>query len=872
MSSLLHHLFEQQVALRPESTALKFESNQLNYIELENKSNQLANCLIANGVRNGDVVKICIERSIEMIIGILGILKSGAAYLPIDPKSPEDRISFLSSESPSPLFVTSNSTFSHLKSIVKSHSVIKVDECCLQNSGYAIKNPNRFIENHSTAVILYTSGSTGIPKGVMLSHKSLVNRLTWDSENYQHSSSDIILQHASFAFDFSLLEIFMALANGGTLVLARPEFHYESSYLIHLIQKEKISKMGSVPSLMKTYLHFEEFRNCTTLKQVFLGGEVLDLELQKHFHEKSSAELINIYGPTETSISVLHWRCQKNLEEAVPIGYPIANMNIYLLDDDQLPVGVGEIGEIYISGVGVAKGYYNQPDMSSERFLPDPFNANTQQKMYRTGDFGKRLRNGAYYFVGRKDDQIKIRGLRVELSEIEACLRSYKWIAGAVVKGMRNAENEMKIIAFIVPSHKNAMDIHSIKQFLSSKLPSYMVPSMFVEMNNFPLSANGKIDRNALPFPTISNLTSNVTFNFAENETQQKLIDIWERVLKLHPIGIHDSFCSLGGDSLALVQIHYLIEIELLCHLPLSCIAKKSTIKEQAYLIDHKVCSSAECRSILLGDKFDKKPLIIIQPIFDGDYNVAKNLSRHLENDYSIIATLPIVNDNCLSIKECALRYIESIELQFPSKEYVIGGFSMGGLVALEMATIWKEKGTTVSAIFLLDTYHPAILHDIFMINPKLKRILFYLKKVIISNSNVRKEVILHLQAILLAQISGWFLKFSRNGKENAMTQTAMNKTKLSTIMHKYVEISLNYLPKKTEDNIVLITKSNDDNSFYYGDSQRYTNKNIESFKVELSENLSVHKIPASHATLIEEPNCALIANIMLKKLSNLNS
>lgn len=871
MSSLLHQLFEQQVLLRPESPAIKFESHQFNYIELERKSNQLANCLIAKGIRNGDVVKICLERSPEMIIGILGILKCGAAYLPIDPESPGERIRFLYNETPCNIIVTSNRTVNQLNEIVENQIAIVVDDCCTTDSKFSIDHPNRIIDDRLIAVILYTSGSTGVPKGVMLSHRSLVNRLIWDREYYHHSSSDIILQHATFTFDFSLLEIFMALANGGKLVLARPHFHYESSYLIGLIQAEKITKMGSVPSLMKSYLHFEEFRHCTSLRQIFLGGEVLDTQLQNNFYGKSSAELINIYGPTETSISVLHWHCQRDSDQIVPIGYPIASAKVYLLDDDMNPVDEGEVGEIYIAGDCVAKGYYNQPELTNERFVYDPYYTDNQHKMYKTGDFGKKLANGAYQFIGRKDDQIKIRGLRVELSEIERCLKSHKWIADSVVKGIKNPEGEMKIIAFIVPSQKEKFELNTIKQHLSSQLPSYMVPGMFVEMKKLPLLANGKVDRNVLLYPEISDLISDTTFTASVNETQQRLIGIWEKVLKLHPIGINDSFCNLGGDSLALVQIHYLIEVELHCHLPLSCLAKNTTIREQAYLIDHNVCSSLKSSSVLLGEKFDKKPLIIVQPIFDADYNVAKNLSTHLENEYSIIATLPIVNDSSLSIKECALQYIESIEQQFPSNEYVMGGFSMGGLVTLEMAALWKEKGKKIDTIYLFDTYHPAILHDIFMISPKAKRLIFYFKKVIISKPKIKKEILLHLYSKVHCRIVRWLQH--RNwitSGDSLIHLNLINQQKQSSIMHRYIEISLNYRIEKSDDRIVLITKSNDESSFYYGDSPQYTNRNIVSFKAGLSENISVHKIPASHSTLVEEPNCATIAQIILNNLTTI--
>ncbi len=383
--NVLHELFEKQAIVNPNNDALKCGDEVITYQELDKRSSQFSNYLISLGVQSGDVVKICIERSIEMFIGIFGILKCGAAYLPIETEISDERLSFICNDNSHPLFISKWAISTKYTTVIESLQIVNLDTDWGHIEKTSALKKEVVFTKESPAVVLYTSGSTGKPKGVLLSHFALSNHILWNKEAYDISSKEVFLQHASYTFDFSLLEIFLALGSGSLLVLSRPKFHYESFYLLDLIQKERISILCSVPSLLKTYVMYEAFSKCTSLTKVILGGEVLDTKLVRDFFEKSTAKLINTYGPTECSIAVLHWICDRNSRStSIPIGRPVAGMKIHILNENKVPVKKGEVGEIYISGPGLAQGYYRRPELTSNHFTINEFN----ERMYKTGDLG----------------------------------------------------------------------------------------------------------------------------------------------------------------------------------------------------------------------------------------------------------------------------------------------------------------------------------------------------------------------------------------------------------------------------------------------------------------------------------------------------
>ena len=862
MNVYLHTLFEQQARLYPNAIALKFQNVQITYQELNNKSNQLANYLIKIKVKPEDKVALYFERSINMIVGILGTLKSGATYIPLDPKMPNDRINFFIKDLDNSVIISGIKNIDIASDI---HHIISIDDIANESS----ENPNINFNVNSPAVILYTSGSTGYPKGVLLSHKSLVNRLIWDRNEYKHSINDIVLQHASYNFDFSILEIFMALANGGKLILARPDFHYESFYLIDLIQKEHITKMGSNPSLIKAYINLPAFEKCNSLKQVFLGGETLHYNLQNLFFEKSSAELINIYGPTETSISVLHWKCIRNTtDKIVPIGFPIASMNIYILNENKELVPDGEVGEIYIAGIGVALGYFNRLELTKERFIQNPFINTPKEQMYKTGDLGRKLPSGAYQFIGRKDNQVKIHGLRIELEEIEHYLNLHENIVSSAVLKIEISSGIDKLVAYIVPLSKDRFDIDSLKVYLSKLLPDYMVPGLFIQMDEFPMTLNGKIDRGALPHPDKLKILSNKSYKAAENEIQKYLIDILEKVLKIKPIGINDTLGDIGGDSLALLQIHNNIEKELNITVPISFLSKSLTIESLAKQLENS--SEINNSRIQLIRHGKNTPVIFVNPIL-GESDFSFSLVKYINEEHPVIVTRPFGYDKpaiTYTIEEFSQIYAQELERQFSFNEYIVGGYSIGGLVALEMASFLKNRGKTIKLLFLVDTYHPKVFNMQSRRYQLLGKYLFNPKNLSKNNIILKKEIINHLIKLSPRTIKKFVSSFLyiNNPEETQRKSHALpNHIKILDIMG---IIAKNYNPKPYEDKAILIAAKE---TPYSGIYPKLNNiENIQNWINKVfNNNSSIYEIPSTHSSIIEdESNVKMVANIINEHLS----
>jgi amino acid adenylation domain-containing protein len=421
-NSCLHQIIESQVIRTPNAPAVVFNNEQLTYQELDRRANQLANYLNRKGVGPDTLVGICMERSLEMVIGLLGILKAGAAYVPLDPTYPQERLAFMVTDAQPCLLLTQQKLLSSLA----EH---QAEVLCLDSGWETIgkesgESRGSGVTGDNLAYLIYTSGSTGKPKGAMNTHRGIVNRLLWMQEKYQLDESDRVLQKTPFSFDVSVWEFFWPLMTGACLVVARPEGHKDAAYLTRLIQEEKITTMHFVPSMLYAFLEEREIEGCVTLKRVICSGEALPYALQERFFERLPAELHNLYGPTEAAVDVTSWACRKESpEKFVPIGRPIANTQIYLLDQYLNPVPIGVPGELHIGGVQLARGYWNRLQLTAEKFIPDPFSPKEGARLYKTGDLARYLPDGNIEFLGRIDFQVKIRGFRVELGEVETTSR-----------------------------------------------------------------------------------------------------------------------------------------------------------------------------------------------------------------------------------------------------------------------------------------------------------------------------------------------------------------------------------------------------------------------------------------------------------------
>jgi len=405
------------------------------------------------------------------------------------------------------------------------------------------------------AYIIYTSGSTGKPKGVINEHKGIVNRLLWMQEKYQLTEADRVMQKTPFTFDVSVWEFFWPLQTGASIIIAKPDGHKDNSYLAGLIKEKQITTLHFVPSMLQLFLEEDGVNSCTSLKRVFCSGEALKYDHKQRFFELLNAELHNLYGPTEAAVDVTYWQCRKDDPlKFVPIGYPVANTRIYILDPDLQPVPAGCSGELHIGGIQVARGYLNRKELTEKKFIPDPFSKAPGAKLYKTGDLARFLPDGSIEYIGRIDFQVKIRGLRVELGEIENRISEYPGIAQNVVIVFEDTPGNQLLVSYYTENPLLEIDTVKLRKFLQNILPDYMVPQHFIKLDSIPLSSNGKIDRKALPSPSFERKTNAI---YIEPRSKEEIIiaDVWKELLMLDKVGIDDSFFDLGGHSLLLIRM-----------------------------------------------------------------------------------------------------------------------------------------------------------------------------------------------------------------------------------------------------------------------------------------------------------------------------
>ena len=560
LDKCIHQLFETQAAKTPDAVAVVFEDSRLTYQELNSKVNRLAHYLQQNGIKSEILVGICLERSLEMAIALLAILKAGGAYIPLDPSYPPERLQFMVEDSNLSILLTQEKLFDLIPN--SSAKII-----CLDREWENIdRNPAINLVNTVTpdnlAYVIYTSGSTGKPKGVMIPHRALTNHMQWMQHELPLNSADKVLQKTPFSFDASVWEFYAPLLAGGTLVLAKPDGHQEPDYLIELIIEKQITILQLVPSLLRVLLDSRgdsriALTQCQSLRRVFCGGENLPIELQKRFYQQlNHCELYNLYGPTEATIDTTYYLCPRQAQPINSIGKPISNAQVYILDNNLQPVAIGIPGELYIAGVGLARGYLNNLELTEEKFIfspPSSPNLGIKERLYKTGDKARYLPDGNIEFLGRIDNQVKLRGFRIELGEIETKLEQYPQVKQAVVQVREDEPNSQRLVAYYVAKKANTPKSQELRSYLQEKLPQYMIPGVFVPLESFPLTPSGKIDRHALPIPEIKSdreLTA-----IPRNRIESTLVNIWQEVLQVDNIGIHDNFFELGGDSILSLQV-----------------------------------------------------------------------------------------------------------------------------------------------------------------------------------------------------------------------------------------------------------------------------------------------------------------------------
>lgn len=569
----IHQLFEEQVKQKPSATAVEFEEQQLTYAELNRRANQVAHYLQKKGVKPDELVGIFLERSVETLIGILGILKSGGAYVPMEPILPKERLAFILEDTQVSLLITRRHLLENLPTC--SGEFVFVDEW-QTFTAESEENPTSDATPENLAYIIYTSGSTGTPKGVMVQHCGVDNMVQAQVKFFNVRPESRILQFYSFAFDASIFETFMALLTGATLFLETRDTLMQGSTLANLLREKRITSIQFPPSI----LELMPSENLPDLEVVMVGGEVYPSDLVARW--AVGRRLFNVYGPTEATVwAAVYERIDDR--QKLPIGQPIPNTQIYILDSNLQPVPVGVAGEICISGVGVARGYLNRPELTSEKFIPNPFTDRPEAGLYRTGDYGRYSHDGNIEFLGRIDHQVKIRGFRVELGEIEWVLQSYPGIREVVVVAKEDNLGGRRLIAYLVSQEE--VYIKEIRSFLKEKLPDYMMPSLFVTLDSMPRTPNDKVDRNALPDPNLVQSESKKPYVTPRTSLEQEIAEIWMQVMNLEKIGVDDNFFDLGGHSLLATRIIMRLRETLKVELPLRCLFECPTVEGLAQII-----------------------------------------------------------------------------------------------------------------------------------------------------------------------------------------------------------------------------------------------------------------------------------------------
>ncbi|ELB94764.1 non-ribosomal peptide synthetase, partial [Rhodococcus wratislaviensis IFP 2016] len=667
-SATLVSLFEAQVARTPDAVAVVFAEEELLYAEFDARANRLARELLARGVGPESRVAVALRRSLELMIAIYAVEKTGAAYVPLDPDHPASRIAYvIESAEPACVLTASRDRCEGVDGAAGA-SVIEIDTLNLsRRPSTPITDAERGgpIHPDSTAYVIYTSGSTGRPKGVAVSHRAIVNRLLWMQDTYRMDHTDVVLQKTPVTFDVSVWELFWPLEVGARLVLAAPDGHRDPTYLSHIIADHQVTTMHFVPSMLAVFTAGAEPELCGSLRQVFCSGEALPPATADAFREFGSAALHNLYGPTEAAVDVTYWECTEGDRASVPIGAPVWNTQVYVLDSRLHPVPVGVHGELYLAGTQLARGYVGRSDLTSDRFVANPFGA-PGQRMYRTGDVVRWRADGNIEYIGRRDFQVKLRGQRIELGEVEAAVLAHPSVAQAVVTVHRSEATGESLVGYVIPVAGADIDTAVVRDAAAEALPAYMVPTRIIVLDRFPLGATGKLDRGALPEPEF--LSPSAEFVTPRNPIEEILASIFADLLDAPRIGVHDSFFDLGGNSLVATRLVARVNAALGSRIGVREIFDAPTVATLATRIESEAVQGAERPPLVAGVRPDRLPVSLAQKRmwfinqFDLDspaYNIA--LAVRLTGDLDEDAMQDAVAD--------VMDRHESLRTRFPMVE-----------------------------------------------------------------------------------------------------------------------------------------------------------------------------------------------------------
>ena len=849
-SQLIHHRFEQQAATTPNAIAVAFGDQQLTYAQLEARANQLARFLQAKGVQSGDLVGVLLPRSFEMVTAVLASLKAGAGYVPLDPNYPTDRLQIMMQQAEVKLLLTHSS----LTKAGMSYPHYEVDTLALEK--FDIGSMTAIVKPDQPVYVIFTSGSTGQPKGVVLPHRALNNVLAWQQQATHLQQPARTLQFTSLSFDVHFQEMFTTWQEGGTLVLIPDEVRRDGEQLLAYIEAHNIERLFLPFVALHNLAEAAQWQQSypQSLQEVITAGEALQATpaIREFFIRLPHCVLHNHYGPSESHV-VTQYTLGADPEQwpdLPPIGTPVYNTQIHLLDTNMKPVPIGVPGELYIGGHNVGLGYINQRELTAARFIPDPFANDPEARLYKTGDLARYLPDGNIQYLGRNDFQVKIRGHRIELGEIETLLNQQPEVQQAIVQA-----HEQQLIAYVKTAQEDV--VNKLPTALRTQLPSYMVPAHFVRLDNFPLTASGKINRRALPIPEKLDIVRTTEFTAPETDLQKQLAQVWEAVLNVSPIGIHDNFFELGGHSLLAIRLVSAMHKATAVKLPLPRLFQEGTIAAIAQYIENPTAESPMSPVITLrsGDPA-QPPLILIHP---GSGQVLPYLSlvKALPGQQPVyglqsLGLLPSTPAQ-IDIESMATTYLQALADAKIPQPYHLLGWSMGGVVAFEMAQQLAAAGSAVGSLTLVDTFAPT--RD--AAQPNAATLLQWFAQDTGYLSPAAKPTLLPDEAAIEAQLRHLWPQLQATGKLPAglMLQDLMQQ--FDVFQANYAAM-LAYTPRKYALPVNMIVSKA---------SAKSVRSRWLGWRKYLAQK-SVHVLRATHFTLLQEPqHVTRIAQEIIKKL-----
>ena len=709
----LHQLVEIQAQHTPSNFAVECANKKLTYAEFNARANQLAHHLRRRGVEPGARVALCLQATPDFAVASLAVLKAGAACVPLDPKYPADRLLFMVEDSGVQLILTAPGA-PQLKITFAPELDLTTLSAELDSEPHS--NPDVRVSLSDPAYVIYTSGSTGKPRGVLLAHEGLANYVTAAARYYAMSPQDRLLQFCSISFDIALEEFFITWLSGATLVFHSGQFPLAAPEFVAWIRRNNITVLDLPTAFWHEWVtQFEELPQPVpaNLRLVIVGGEKALSSALSTWRRAAGTRVrwVNTYGPTEASIAVtrfeLDFSSEAELPANIPIGRPVENCQIYLLDPNLNPVPVGAPGELHIGGICLASGYLNRPDLTAEKFIPNPFSRNPASRLYKTGDLARYLPSGDLEYLGRLDEQVKIRGFRVELSEIEELLARHPLVREVAVVAVDDDHRGKSVVAHVVLA-KDAHEPQGLREYAARKLPDYMVPSAFVSTDALPRTPNGKIDRRALAAQPFPNVRTSRKLEAPADEFEQQLLRLWEETLGHNHIGVQDSFFELGGHSLLAARLMHRLSRTTGQTIPLALLFEAPTVRQLAPLLREQSWSQRVSCLVPIQPAGEQPPFFCVHGV-GGNVLGFRELARRMGSNHPFYGLqsqgLDGKGELLTSIEAMAEHYIREMRSAQPEGPFLIGGYSFGGLVAYEMAQQLTAGGEHVALLALLDTY-----------------------------------------------------------------------------------------------------------------------------------------------------------------------